>query len=150
MKQNLVKLPQSVTILNRLQDELNKMVPVSESAYKTKNVVEGFHKAIMNEMSIETLIKMHGSIMARKSIYNESHEILQKKSGIPISVSPFMISGNSPSDYEDDIITRIKVLTEKGRRETVESLIKEAQEFISKEDRMANFMVKLTESNIQI
>ena len=134
--------------LQALRDELQALREISETSYKTGSdgKVTGFPTAIQNETSVETLIKMHSSVAGREAAYNASQARLSVVAGGPITAPPFRDNGASFESIEADIALRIKVLNISDRKKQLEDLVKEAETFLSNEDKFEMFKKRLAQT----
>jgi hypothetical protein len=130
--------------LEALKRELKELKAISETQYKTggSGMVMGFTKSIQEETSIETLVKMVSAVRGRETHYNKAVDELAGKIG-GLSAPVFKENGQSPESIVDDIALRIQVLSVAERRKELEDLLKEAEQFLTKEDQFKMFQAKL-------
>jgi hypothetical protein len=131
--------------LKAIKEELSKLQAISETSYKTGSdgKVENFPNSIQTETSIDVLVKMHSSAFGRNKAYNDSQAHLSELIGGNFAAPLFKINGATFDAIESDIVLRINVLSVKERKEKLETLLKEAQEFMTREDKFSMFQQKL-------
>lgn len=103
----------------------------------------GFPNAIQNETSVENLIKMHSSVSGRSKAYDASLARLSEVAKADIVAPVFKDNGASLASIESDIALRIQVLNVSDRKAQLESLIKEAEQFLTEKDKFKLFQQKL-------
>jgi len=135
-------LPASVTsttdVLSVLKKELEGLQSISSTQYKTSGKIEGFPNSIDTETKIENLVRMWASIQGRAKAYAEAQLDLDIKS-LPV----FKMSDSLPEDFKHDIQLKIKILTHAERQAQLESLIKEGEAFLTKEDQQRIYLDKV-------
>lgn len=138
----LTSVPDALTLL---KNELKNLKEVTETQYKTGSdgKITGFGNSIQTETSISTLVKMHSSVSGRAKAYDSSLARLSELAGQALSAPVFMENGASLESLESDIAHRIKVLSVSERQKQLESLISEAQGFMTKEDQFKLFQAKI-------
>ena len=129
--------------LTVLKQELKGLKAITETQYKTSGVVEGFTVNIQSETKIENLIRMHSSLFGRQEQYNKSQQRIGAAVGGDFSAPLFKVSGHTPEDFESDVVLRIKVLSFEERRKELETLIKEGEGFLTKEDQFRAYQQKV-------
>lgn len=126
-----------VDVMQILQDELNGLKAITESAYKTSGNLDGFGD-IKNEQKIENLIRAMSSVIGRETLYNQAADVL----GIE-SYPAFQINGGNAETWSHDIKLRIAVISHAERKAELEELLKEAKSFMTVDDQKELFMKKL-------
>lgn len=135
-------VPDAITALRK---ELQGLRQIAETQYKTgtSGKVEGFTSAIQDETSIDTLTKMHSCAYGKAKAYDASQarlaDLMEGKFTGPV----FKMNGASLEDIEQDIVLRIKVLSISQRKEKLEKLISEAEQFLTDTDKFKLFQVRL-------
>lgn len=127
-----------VDVMQILQDELNGLKAITESAYKTSGNLDGFGD-IKNEQKIENLIRAMSSVIGRESLYNQAADVL----GISDNYPAFQINGGNAETWSHDIKLRIAVISHAERKAELEELLKEAKSFMTVDDQKELFMKKL-------
>lgn len=128
-----------------IKAQLAQLKEITGTEFKTggNGKVAGFPNSIQNETSIDVLVKMYSSVNGRANAYDNACEAIAAE--FPGFQCPtFKEEGASVESVKADIILRLKVLSVSERKAYLEGLLKEAQEFLTKEDKMASFMEKLS------
>ncbi len=147
-KKNAVALTSASTAkdaVEAIKAQLNQLKEITGTEFKTggNGKVAGFPNSVQNETSIDVLVKMYSSVNGKANAYNASCEAIAND--FPGFQCPtFKEEGASAESLKADIILRLKVLSVSERKAYLEGLLKEAQEFLTKEDKMASFMEKLS------
>ncbi len=129
--------------LERLKNELASLTKISETPYKTDGKIDGIPSNIQQETNIANLIKMYGSVKERARAYKESAEELQ------INTFPqFNLNGNTLESYKHDIQLKIAIITIDERRKQLEGLVKEGEEFLTKEDKYEAYLKRLADAGL--
>lgn len=134
----------AVTLIKR---ELDALKEITGSEFKTggNGTVTGFPRSVQEEKDIPTLVKMYSSVTGKAAAYDAAcAEISQAFPGFKAPV--FKENGATPAALKADIILALKILSVKERKEFLEGLMKEAQEFISRDDKFKMFKAKLENS----
>lgn len=146
----VVKLDTKTTtneVLAAIKAELESLKEVTGTEFKTggSGSVQGFPNPIQKEESIDVLVKMYSSVNGKASAYGASMEAIAKD--FPgFSCPVFKENGASAEALKADIILRLKILSVVERKAYLEGLLKEAQEFQTKEDRFAAWKEKVSAS----
>ena len=93
---------------------------------------------------VETLVKAHSLVAGKEARYNESVKTLNVEG----TAKPFNENGYSLKEWESDIQLQVRILTHKDRLEELKKLKKEAQQFVSEEDKRAMFFQSLMSNPI--
>lgn len=135
-------LPAVPNALEQLKNELKAIKEVTETSYKTDGDVDaGFSNTIQNESKVENLVKMYGSIIARKNLYDQA----QKELG-NIEVPVFKIKGHSIDAFKHDTLLKISVINYTDRKNELEALIKEGEQFLTKEHLFEMYQAKVAKA----
>lgn len=127
-----------VDTLDLLRQELQKIEEVTTNAYKTNGTIDNININIQSETKKDNLIKMFSILLSKKEYYDKAQAKLE------ISTAPvFTEKGFTIEDYESDIKLRIRIIESDSRKKELESLINEAQSFMTKEDQFNQFIKKL-------
>lgn len=128
-----------------LRKELKALNDITESSYKTggSGNVQGFPNSIQTETSVEVLVKMVSSVNGRAKAYDDSCAILDKKIPGGFSAPVFKENGATVEAVIDDVALRVQVLSVKERREELQALLKEAETFMTNEDKFEMFKQRL-------
>lgn len=131
--------------LGALKKELAGLKQIAETQYKTgtSGKVDGFTNAIQDETSIEVLTKMHSCAYGKSNAYNGSQARLAELMGGKFTGPTFKMNGSTFDNIEEDIVLRIKVLSITQRKQKLEGLIKEAEQFLTEKDKFKLFQARL-------
>lgn len=136
---NANSLPAVPNALEQLKNELKAIKEVTETSYKTDGDVDaGFSNTIQNENKVENLVKMYGSVIARKNLYDQA----QKELG-NIEVPAFKIKGHSVESIKHDVLLKISVINYTDRKNELEALVKEGETFLTKEHLFEMYQQKV-------
>jgi len=147
-KNNTVALSSSSTAreaIEAIKGQLNQLKEITGTDFKTggNGKVAGFPNSIQDETSIDVLVKMYSSVNGKSKAYDASCADIA--AAFPGFACPtFKEEGASAESLKADIILRLKILSVSERKTYLEGLLKEAQEFLTKEDKMASFLEKLS------
>lgn len=130
--------------IEAIKGQLNQLKEITGTEFKTggNGTVQGFPNSIQTEKSIDVLVKMYSSVNGKQNAYDASCQAIAKE--FPGFQCPtFKEGGASAESLKADIILALKILSVSERKAYLEGLLKEAQEFLTKEDKMASFLEKL-------
>jgi hypothetical protein len=133
----------AIDTLDILKAELKSLKSITETAYKTTGMVEGFPISIQNETKIENLVRMQASVQGRNEAYNKAQEVLTAELGESLSVPVFKVNGATPADIQSDIVLRIRVISVEDRKKELESLVEEGKKFLTQKDQFTLYQQKV-------
>lgn len=134
----------SVAIVSVLKQELNKLTKVSETPFKTSGGIniQGRTVDISTETSIPNLISLMAGVEAMEYWYTKAAEgALAPSLGSNYPV--FKISGHTKEAIAHDINLKVEVISYSERKKELEELVKEAEQFLTKQDQFKIFQQKL-------
>jgi hypothetical protein len=127
-------------IITQLDNQIKKIGNIETSSYRTNMILSDFGNLNLKEVkNLEDLVKAHSYIRGKALRYNESLEEL----GIQGTAKPFTEDGYSLEEWTQDILLQVNILTHKERLIELKKLKKEAEQFISAEDKKRMFLMNL-------
>lgn len=131
---------QPLNALEMLKEKLNSLKAITDQPYKSSGTVNigGTSINIQTETKLDNLIKVWSAVKNKAKAYNEAALDL----GID-SYPTYSESGQSPEHIKEDIKLRISVITFEEQRKELEALIKEGEQFLTKEDQFTAYKAKL-------
>lgn len=144
---NAVALTSSSTAndaVSAIKAQLEQLKEITGSEFKSggKGTVQGFPNSIQDETNIENLVRMYSSVNGKENAYNNAiSDITAEFPGFKAPV--FKEGGCTASALKSDIVLQAKILSVKERKEYLEGLLKKAEEFLTKEDKMKSFLAEL-------
>ena len=142
-KEVLVISPAVPDALELLRNELKDLKVITESSYKTKGPIDGFPNSIAEEKNIENLVKMCASVNGMANAYDNATDTLAKKLNGDFSTPVFKLSGYTKDAIIDDIVLKIRINSISERKAELEALIKEGEQFLTKEDQYKMYLQKI-------
>jgi hypothetical protein len=131
------------TIIETLDKQIKEIGNIETSSYKTNMSLSPFGN-LKEVKDVETLVKAHSLVAGKEARYNESVKTLNVEG----TAKPFNENGYSLKEWESDIQLQVRILTHKDRLEELKKLKKEAQQFVSEEDKRAMFFQSLMSNPI--
>jgi hypothetical protein len=131
------------TIIETLDKQIKEIGNIETSSYKTNMDLQPFGN-LKNVKDVETLVKAHSFVAGKAARYDESVKTLNVEG----TAKPFTENGYSLKEWELDIQLQVRILTHKDRLEELKKLKKEAQQFVSEEDKRAMFFQSLMSNPI--
>lgn len=129
-------------VVAKLREELKKLKAVTECAYKTSGDIGiGGMTNIQQETKIDNLIKAYSSVNGRAKMYIEAATEL----GIE-EFPQFTVGGGNLDAWKHDIQLRMDVIRYSDRKAELEGLLKEAEGFMTVDDKKSLFLAKLQAS----
>ncbi len=125
--------------INFINTKLAELKTIQESVYKTTGKLAGFPKPLQEETKIEEIVKMFSSVRAREQSYNQAADELKLRE-VPL----FKLEGSTAEDWKNDCELRIAIIENKERLDELNTLKKEYEELMDKEDRMAILASKMS------
>jgi hypothetical protein len=125
-------------IIQQLDKQIKEIGNIETSQYKTNMELQPFGN-LKNVKDVETLVKAHSLVAGKEARYNESVKSLNVEG----TAKPFNESGYSLKEWESDIQLQVRILTHKDRLAELKKLKKEAEQFVSEEDKKAMFFKSL-------
>ena len=125
-------------IIAQLDKQIKEIGNIETSQYKTNMELAPFGN-LKNVKDVETLVKAHSLVAGKAARYDESVKALNLEG----TAKPFIENGYSLGEWEADIQLQVRILTHKDRLEELKRLKKEAQQFVSEEDKKAMFFKSL-------
>lgn len=134
----------SVAIVGVLKEELSKLTKVSETPFKTSGGIniQGKTVDISTETSISNLISLMAGVEAMEYWYTKAAEGLLNSS-LKGTFPVFKVSGHTKEAIAHDINLKIEVISYSERKKELEELVKEAEQFLTKQDQFKIFQQKL-------
>lgn len=126
-------------VISGINTEIEKMKDIenASSRYKTNLDLKPFGN-LKDIKNVEDLIKAYSYITNKAKAYDEAATELQLK-----DIKPFKEGGYGVEEWKADITLQIKVLTHSDRLKELQKLKKEAESFISQEDKKKMFLNKI-------
>jgi hypothetical protein len=125
-------------VIVQLDKQIKEIGNIETSSYKTNMDLPPFGN-LKNVKEVETLVKAHSFISGKAARYDESVRVLNLEG----TAKPFTENGYSLKEWEVDIQLQVKILTHKDRLAELKRLKKEAEQFISEEEKKAMFFKSL-------
>lgn len=110
---------------------------------RTNGKLDGFAKSVFDETDIDTLIRMHASVMAREKAFNDSKAALLEHEQVKGKISRlpnFSISGASSEAWENDIAIRLREVATKKELDKLTQVRKKLSEHLSEEEKFKNLI----------
>jgi hypothetical protein len=130
-------------IIAQIDNQIKEIGNIETSSYKTNMELTPFGN-LKNVKDVETLVKAHSLVAGKAARYDESVKALNLEG----TAKPFNENGYSLKEWEADIQLQVRILTHKDRLEELKRLKKEAQQFISEEEKKAMFFQSLMSNPI--
>ena len=124
-------------IVEALKQELKGLEKINDSPYKTNMRLEPFGD-LKSEKKVANLIKAFSSVLGRQKLYDEA----QQELGVE-EAPEFTIEGGSVEDWKADIQLQIKKVTFEARYNELKELIREAEQFMTAEEKKDLFIAKM-------
>jgi hypothetical protein len=125
-------------ILKAIKDKLARLKKITDSAYKTSCNIGNNFTNLDQETKIENLLRAYALIKRKHDDYNDAATALDIQE-YPV----FTHNGFKLEDWTDDIKLRKAIIEQKETQETLLELQKEAEQFLSLEDKQAMFIDKM-------
>jgi hypothetical protein len=126
--------------LDQLKLELQNLKTITETSYKTEGIIDNYSN-IQEEKEIKNLIILHSSVRSRRDAYQQSMiELCQNEAPV------FTASNYTFESITHDILLRIAVLKHADRKKTLEDLVKEGEQFLTKEHQFELYQRKLNDT----
>lgn len=141
-----VTTPQELTalaIIEASKKELEVLMERIDSPYKVGDISFTLPTGPVKPSTCDDIAKL-AELVASAFNYTKNMELGYKALGITSHPLP-KFQGYTPEDIQASCKLRVEVLQSKERREELEKLIEEAQEHITKEQKLANFLEKAKE-----
>lgn len=130
---NLPAVPSQLEIL---KNELSQLKAITETQYKTTGNLDSID--IKTETKVENLVKAYSSIIAKEQAYHSAAKELK------LTTYPaFSVSGGNKEQWKHDIQLRIAVINHSERKAELEALVKEGEQFLTKEDQYQMYLQKV-------
>jgi hypothetical protein len=130
-------------VIQLLDKQIKEIGNIETSAFKTNMDLQPFGN-LKNAKEVETLVRAHSLVSGKAIRYNESVKALNVEG----TAKPFEEGGYSLSAWEADLQLQIRILTHKDRLAELKKLKKDAEQFVSEEDKKAMFFKSLMENPI--
>lgn len=134
-----------VTNIEIIDRELSQLQKINETVYKTggNKSFPGFNESINQMRSVEDIIKLVSSVNQREKAYNEA--------AIELGLGNYPVAkfeGCTAKEWIEDAKLRLQILQYESRYKELQSMKKEWEELMDKEDRKAKLMQKMQKSGI--
>ncbi len=129
----------SITSIIAVVDKQIKAIGnIETSSYKTNMQLAPFGD-LKQVKDVETLVKAHSLLDGKAIRYAES----VKKLGLEGTAKPFNEGGYTLADWEKDISLQVQILTHKDRLAELKRIKKDAEQFVSEDDKKRMFFESL-------
>lgn len=125
-------------VIAQLDKQIKEIGNIETSQYKTNMELQPFGN-LKNVKDVETLVKAHSLVAGKEARYNESVKSLNVEGTAKL----FNENGYSLKEWESDIQLQVRILTHKDRLAELKRLKKEAEQFVSEEDKKKMFFQSL-------
>lgn len=129
----------SINVLSILKSELKNLQLINDTPYKTDGIFDSFR--VREEKDLSKLIQAGASIRVRQASYNQFAENDLGCKQYPT----YSINDKSADDLISDIQLRCAIVTQEDRKNELEALMKEGENFLTLKDRQAIFNQKVAE-----
>ena len=128
----------AISAMDMLRQELKQLKSVTECPFKTSNGFSVSGITLQTETNISQLLKLGSEATRRERDYIEYCTAM----GLP-EFPAYSISGNTVEQINHDIKLKMDVINYSERKTELEALLKEAESFMSAQDKQQLFFAKL-------
>jgi hypothetical protein len=124
--------------LEKINEKLKTLKRIQESVYKTTGKLAGFTTNLKDETKTTELIKMFSAVQGRAEAYDKAAASLGYET-FPV----FKLEGSTVDEWRDDIKLRIDIIENKERLDELNSIKKDLEGLMDKEDKLAMIKARL-------
>lgn len=134
-------------VIRGLEKKYAEMERIASTPWKTSVPIElGFTGAVKDQKNNENLARMLSTLLVRKEAYERVMETPEADGGFGAGdkYPVFKHAGHTYEEWHHDIILRKKINNQEEEKKELKQYIEEMKEFISKDERKADLLKRLT------
>lgn len=130
-------------VIQAIDDQIKSLKKIETTKYKTNMNLQGFGD-LKQAKSVEVLVRAHSMVAGKQIRYNESMKALQVEG----TAKAFEEGGYTLEDWTEDLSLQVQILTHGERLAELKKIKKDAEAFVSEEDKKKMFFESLASNPI--
>lgn len=130
-------------IISTIDEQIKALGKIETTKYKTNMNLQGFGD-LKQAKDVETLVRAHSMVAGKQIRYNESVKALNLEG----TAKPFNEGGYTLEEWTHDLDLQVQILTHSERLTELKKIKKEAEQFVSEEDKKRMFFEGLMKNPV--
>lgn len=130
-------------IISTIDEQIKALGKIETTKYKTNMNLQGFGD-LKQAKDVETLVRAHSMVAGKQIRYNESVKALNLEG----TAKPFNEGGYTLEEWTHDLDLQVQILTHSERLSELKKIKKEAEQFVSEEDKKRMFFEGLMKNPV--
>lgn len=130
-------------IISTIDEQIKALGKIETTKYKTNMNLQGFGD-LKQAKDVETLVRAHSMVAGKQIRYNESVKALNLEG----TAKPFNEGGYTLEEWTHDLDLQVQILTHSERLTELKKIKKEAEQFVSEEDKKRMFFENLMKNPV--
>jgi len=130
-------------IISTIDEQIKALGKIETTKYKTNMNLQGFGD-LKQAKDVETLVRAHSMVAGKQIRYNESVKALN----LGGTAKPFNEGGYTLEEWTHDLDLQVQILTHSERLTELKKIKKEAEQFVSEEDKKRMFFEGLMKNPV--